>query len=309
MTARAWLLFGVVSVVWGMPYFFTKIAVGELDPTVIVFGRTLVVALVMLPVVIKRRELTALLRRWRPLLLTVLEIVAPFLLITYGEQRVSSSLAGLLIAALPVTVALLALRLDKTERTNGPRWFGMLLGLCGVGLVLGFNVGGGSNALIGALMILGATLCYAGGTFVVKLGLPDMPTFGVVTVTTTLAALALTPFAVPNLPPTMPSAGVWLSVLALGLLCTAVGLFAYFALINESGPSRATIITYINPAIAVILGVALLSEPFTTTIAAGFLLIIIGSWLSTGGTLPPRLLTKLRRPKPTTNKPALSSTR
>jgi drug/metabolite transporter (DMT)-like permease len=308
MSARAWLLFAVVSIVWGTPYFFIKIAVRELDPTVIVFARTVLCAAVLLPLAIRRGLLGPVLRRWRAvLLLTVLEIIVPFLLITYGEQRVSSSLAGLLIAALPLVVALFAMRIDASERANGLRLFGMLVGLAGVGLVLGFDLRGGPAQILGALMVLGAVLCYAGGTFVLKLGLADVPTLGVVAVATALASVILAPLALRDLPAVAPGPTVWLSLLALGLLCTAVAFVAYFALIAETGPGRATVITYLNPAVAVTLGVTLLGEPLTATVAAGFLLIIAGSWLSTGGTLPPRLralpgaaarAVRLGRPRP-----------
>jgi drug/metabolite transporter (DMT)-like permease len=291
MTARAWVLFAVVSVVWGLPYFFIKVAVRELDPTVIVFARTVLCAVVLLPLAARRGLLGPVLRRWRAvLLLAAVEIIVPFLLITYGEQRISSSLAGLLIAALPLVVALFALRVDAAERATGLRLFGMLVGLAGVGLVLGFDLGGGPAQILGALMILGAVLGYAGGTFVIKLGLAEVPTTGVVAVATTVASAVLAPLAIPRRPPVMPTPAVWLSLLALGLLCTAVAFLAYFALIAEAGPARATVITYLNPAVAVTLGVTLLGEPLTATVAAGFLLIVAGSWLSTGGTLPPRLV-------------------
>lgn len=307
MSARAWLLFAAVSIVWGTPYFFIKIAVRELDPTVIVFARTSLAALVLLPLAIKRGVLGPALRRWRAVLaLTALEIIVPFLLITYGELGVSSSLAGLLVATLPLIVALFALRLDASERASGLRLFGMLVGLSGVVLVLGFDLGGPAQ-LLGALMILGATLCYAGGTFVLKLGLADVPTLGVVAAATMIASVVLAPLAARDLPATAPSPTVWLSLDALGIICTAVAFVAYFALIAETGPGRATVITYLNPAVAVTLGVTLLGESLTATVAAGFLLIIAGSWLSTGGTLPPRLLAlpgavvralRPRRPRP-----------
>jgi drug/metabolite transporter (DMT)-like permease len=299
MSTRAWFLFGVVSIIWGTPYFFIKLVVDDLDPTVIVAGRSAFAAIVLLPLVIRGRMLTAVLRNWRGVLaLTFLEILAPFLLITYGEQRVSSSLAGLLIAALPLIVALFALRIDASETVSGLRLIGMLVGLSGVGLVLGFDLGGGISQLVGALLVLGATLCYAGGTFVIKLGLGDASPVGVVAASSTISAVVLAPIAAFHLPATIPGPTAWLSLAALGVLCTALGFIGYVALVAEAGPARATVVTYLNPAVAVLLGVTLLGEPFTATVAAGFLLIIAGSWISTGGTLPPRLLafvTSLRR--------------
>jgi drug/metabolite transporter (DMT)-like permease len=294
MSARAWFLFGVVSVIWGTPYFFIKVVVDDLDPTVIVAVRSAFAAIALLPLVLRRETLAGVLRRWRAVLwLTILEILLPFLLISYGEQRVSSSLAGLLIAALPLTVALAAPFVDASEKTTGTRLFGMLVGLSGVALVLGFDVGGGASQLLGALLILGATLCYTGGTFVIKLGIGDASPVGVVAVASAVSAIVLAPFAAFHVPSTMPGLSVWLSLAALGVLCTGGGFIGYVALVAEAGPARATVVTYLNPAIAVLLGVALLGEPLTATVAAGFLLIIAGSWLSTGGTLPPRLLALL----------------
>ena len=288
-----------MSIIWGTPYFFIKLVVDDVDPTVIVFGRSVFAAIVLLPLALRRDTVVAVLRKWRAVLaLTCLEILAPFLLITYGEQRVSSSLAGLLIASLPLITALFALRLDATERATGLRLFGMLVGLSGVALVLGFDLGGDVSQLVGAALILGATLCYAGGTFVIKLGLADVPPVGVVAAASTISMVVLTPFAAFQLPATVPGPTVWLSLAALGVLCTAFGFIGYVALVAEAGPARATVVTYLNPAVAVILGVALLGEPLTATVAAGFLLIIAGSWLSTGGTLPPRLLALLGRRTP-----------
>ncbi len=296
MSTRAWFLFGVVSIIWGTPYFFIKLIVDDIDPTVIVFGRSAFAALALLPLALRRGTMATVLRKWRAVLaLTCLEILAPFLLITYGEQRVSSSLTGLLIASLPLIVAVFALWLDHSERASGLRLVGMLIGLSGVGLVLGFDVGGGLTQLVGAALIMGATLCYAGGTFVIKLGLADVPPLGVVAAASTISTVALAPFAAFHIPATVPGPTVWLSLAALGVLCTALGFIGYVGLVSEAGPARATIVTYLNPAVAVLLGVTLLGEPLTATVAAGFLLIIAGSWLSTGGTLPPRLLSLVSR--------------
>ena len=296
MSTRAWFLFAMVSIVWGTPYFFIKLIVDDLDPTMIVFGRSVFAAAVLLPLAIHRGQLRAVLRRWRPVLaLTVLEILAPFLLISYGEQRVSSSLAGLLIASLPLIVAALAPFVDASERVSRMRLIGMLIGLSGVGLVLGFDVGGGSAQLIGALLIMGAVLCYAAGPYVIKLSLQNVPPLGMVAVASTVSMIVTAPFAAFHVPAAMPGPTAWLSLAGLGILCTAAGFIGYVALVADAGPARASVVTYLNPAVAVTLGVTLLGEPLTATVAAGFLLIIAGSWISTGGPLPPRLLAKTRR--------------
>lgn len=306
MSTRAWFLFGVVSIVWGTPYFFIKVIVDDLDPTVIVFGRSAFAALVLLPLAVRGGSLSAVFRKWRAVLaLTCLEILAPFLLISYGEQRVSSSLAGLLIASLPLLVAVVAVWFDHSERASGLRLVGMLIGLSGVALVLGFDLGGGLSQLVGAAFIMGATLCYTGGTFVIKHGLADVSPLGVVAISSAISTVALAPFAAFHVPPAMPGPSVWMSLAALGILCTALGFIGYVALVAEAGPARATIVTYLNPAVAVLLGVTLLGEPLTATVAAGFLLIIAGSWLSTGGTLPPRLFSRVA---PSSTRVAPSST-
>jgi drug/metabolite transporter (DMT)-like permease len=225
-------------------------------------------------------------------LLTALEVTAPFLLITYGEQRISSSLTGLLIATPPLLVALLAIVVDHTERVSGLRLAGMLLGLAGGALLLGVDVDA-STQVLGAAMVLLATLSYAGGVLTVKRAFATTPPIGVAAATLALNSLALAPLTALHLPAQPPSAGTVASIAGLGLLCSAAAFVAYFALIAEAGASRAAVVTYANPAVAVALGAAILNEPVTAATAAGFLLIIAGSWLSTGETLPPRLL---RRP-------------
>jgi drug/metabolite transporter (DMT)-like permease len=282
MTRRAWLEFAAVSLLWGVPYLFIKVAVAELPPVTVVFARVAMAALLLWPVAVRRGALQGLRPRLPQLvLLSLTEITVPFLLISMGEQRIASSLTGLLIAALPLFVALLALRFDSAERVSGLRLLGLVLGIGGVGALLGIDVGGDRAQLLGAAMVLLATLSYGVSTLVVKRAFSGASMLGVVTVATTIASLVLAPFAVALTPARLPSLHVVLALVALGVLCTAAALMLYFALIVEAGPSRAAVITYLNPAVAVALGVAVLGEPLTTAIIAGFLLIIAGSWLST----------------------------
>jgi drug/metabolite transporter (DMT)-like permease len=276
------LLFAVVSLLWGVPYLFIKVAVAEVPPVTVVFARVALAAALLGPVAARRGALRGLRGRLPQLVvLSLLEITIPFLLISMGEQRISSSLAGLLIAAMPLFVALLALRLDAAERVTGARLLGLLLGIGGGAALLGIDLGGDLGQLAGGAMVLLATLCYATSTLLVKRAFSDLPMLGVVTVATAISSLVLAPFALALTPARLPSLNVTLALAALGVLCTAAGLLAYFALIVEAGPSRAAVITYLNPAVAVALGVAVLGEPLTGGIVAGFLLIIAGSWLST----------------------------
>jgi drug/metabolite transporter (DMT)-like permease len=182
---------------------------------------------------------------------------------------------------MPLFVALLALRFDPAERVTGARLLGLLVGIAGVAALLGSDLGGDLSQVAGGAMVLLATLCYATSTLLVKRAFSDVPMLGVVTVATAISALLLAPFALALTPARLPSLNVALALAGLGVLCTAAGLLAYFALIVEAGPSRAAVITYMNPAVAVALGVAVLGEPLTGAILAGFALIIAGSWLST----------------------------
>jgi drug/metabolite transporter (DMT)-like permease len=282
MTRRAWLLFATVSLLWGVPYLFIKVAVAEVPPVTVVFVRVALAAALLAPVAARRGALRGLRGRLLPLVvLSLTEITVPFLLISMGEQRITSSLAGLLIAAMPLFVALLALRFDAAERVSGSRLLGLLLGIGGVAVLLGVDLGGDLRQVVGGAMVLLATLCYASSTLLVKRFFSDVPMLGVVTVATAIASLLLAPFALALTPTRLPSPSVVLALVALGVLCTAAGLLSYFALIVEAGPSRAAVITYLNPAVAVALGVAILGEPLTGGIIAGFLLILVGSWLST----------------------------
>jgi drug/metabolite transporter (DMT)-like permease len=282
MTRRAWLMFAAVSLLWGVPYLFIKVAVAEVPPVTVVFARVAMAALLLGPVAARRGALLELRGRLPQLaLLSLLEITIPFLLIGMGEQRITSSLTGLLIAALPLFVALLALRFDTAERVGGSRLLGLLLGIGGVAALLGIDVGGDTGQLAGAALVLLATLCYASSTLLVKRAFSDVPMLGVVTAATAISSLVLAPFALALTPARLPSIQVMLALGALGVLCTAAALLLYFALIVEAGPSRAAVVTYLNPAVAVALGVVVLGEPLTGAIIAGFLLIVAGSWLST----------------------------
>jgi drug/metabolite transporter (DMT)-like permease len=282
MTRRAWLMFAAVSLLWGVPYLFIKVAVAELPPVTVVFARVAMAALLLGPVAARRGALLELRGRLPQLaLLSLLEITIPFLLIGMGEQRITSSLTGLLIAALPLFVALLALRFDTAERVGGSRLLGLLLGIGGVAALLGIDVGGDTGQLAGAALVLLATLCYASSTLLVKRAFSDVPMLGVVTAATAISSLVLAPFALALTPARLPSIQLMLALGALGVLCTAAALLLYFALIVEAGPSRAAVVTYLNPAVAVALGVVVLGEPLTGAIIAGFLLIVAGSWLST----------------------------
>lgn len=282
MTRRAWALFAAMSALWGLPYLLIKVAVAEIDPTLVVFIRLALAAIVLVPIALATGALKRVRHRWRLLLVvSAIGIVAPFLLIAYGEQHITSSLAALLIAADPLFIVLLALRFDASERASGTRLLGLILGFVGVAALVGLNVGGDTLGVLGAAMVLLSAVCYAASALLVK-GLRDVPMLGSATVTLTVACLLLAPVAVVNLPSHMPSPAAIGSLLVLGLLCTALAYIIYYNLIAAAGATHASLITYVNPAVAVLLGVLILAEPLTLGTIVGFGLIVVGCALSTG---------------------------
>jgi drug/metabolite transporter (DMT)-like permease len=226
--------------------------------------------------------------RWLTIaLLSLVQIVGPFLLISYGEQHITSSLTSLLIASEPLLVALFALRFDHSERVGGLRLIGLLIGMVGVVVLLGLDVGEDKYGLLGAGFVLLATMGYAISALLVKRPtIAALPNLGVVAVECAAATIVLSPLALMRLPSQLPNLAVIASLLILGLICTALAYLTFFALLAEVGASRGTVFTYVNPVVSVFLGVLLLNEAFDLTTIMGFLLIIIGSWLSTGGPLP-----------------------
>ena len=273
-----------MSLIWGIPYLFIKLAVdGGMPPTLVAWGRVALAAVVLLPIAWRAGALRGMGSRWRAAAaFGIVEIVVPFPLIAAGEQHVSSSLAAILIATVPLVVALLAIRLDADERVGGGRLIGLVIGLVGVVVLLGIDVAGRADELLGAVMILIAAVGYAIGPFIVKRWLSGVHSLGPVTVALLVSAIALAPLAILSAPSATPTVGAIGSVVVLGLVCSAAAFVVFFALIAEAGPGRATVITYVNPVIALVLGVVLIGETVGTATLAGLGLILAGSWLATG---------------------------
>ena len=292
MSARAWAGFAAMSLVWGIPYLFIKVAVdGGMPPAFIAWVRCLLAAAILLALAQRAGLLSSLRGHWRWLLAYALaEIVIPFPLIAAGEQHVSSGLAAILIAAVPLFIALLAIRFDPEERATGRRLVGLVVGLAGVVVLMGIDVAGDRDELLGAGAILIAALGYAIGPMTLKAKLAELDPRATMGASLAIAALVLTPFAALAPPQEAPSGDVIAALLVLGIVCTALAFVIFGALIAEIGPGRALVITYVNPVVAVALGVLILDERPGTGAVAGLLLILAGSWLSTDGRLPPGLM-------------------
>jgi drug/metabolite transporter (DMT)-like permease len=287
MTRKGWLLFTAISVFWGIPYLFIKIVVRELDPTVVVFARVGIATAVLVPIAVLHKMLQPLCRRWLVITaLSLIQITGPFLLISYGELHIASSFTSLLIATEPLLVALFAWHFDHSEQVGGMRLIGLLIGILGVVMLLGFNISGDEQKLLGAAFVLLAAAGYAvGALFIKRPIIATLPPLGVVAAECAIATIVLAPIAVTRLPKQIPNLETLVSLLVLGLICTALAYLTLFALIAEVGASRGIVFTYINPAVSVLLGVTFLSESFNIAMMAGFLLIIIGSCMSTSNIL------------------------
>jgi drug/metabolite transporter (DMT)-like permease len=312
MSARAWTAFAAVSTLWGMPYLFIKIAVDDgVPPAFLAFVRVALGAAVLMGLAWKAGTLAPLRGRWRWLTAyAIFEIAIPFPLIASGEQHVASSLAAIIIASVPLFIALLALRFDPAERATGSRLAGLVLGLAGVVALVGIDVGGRRNELIGAGAILLAAVGYAIGPMIYKRQLADLDPRATMGASLVLAAIVLAPLAAVDAPSAAPSVSALIALVVLGLFCTAAAFVFFGALIAEVGPGRALVITYVAPVVAVALGVTVLGERPGAGAVAGLLLILAGSWLSTDGRLPPGLaaiVTRRRRRSDPNSSPAGAS--
>jgi drug/metabolite transporter (DMT)-like permease len=299
VTRRGILLFGLMSVIWGIPYLFIRVAVAEVSPAVLVFGRTGVAALVLVPIALTRTDYRAVLARWRWVVaFAVIEMGVPWILLGSAEQQLTSSLAGLLVAGVPLVATVLAVATGGRDRIGTSGVIGLLVGLVGVAAIVGVNLGS-SNSLA-MLAMVPVVIGYAVGPAILARRLGGLSTVAVMAFAVSLCALAYAPIAAIERPATLPSAAALSAVVVLGLVCTAAAFLLFWALIDEIGPVRSTVVTYFNPAVAALLGVVVLNETFTLVMGIGFALVILGSVLATrpadagGSLLPARLRNRLK---------------
>jgi drug/metabolite transporter (DMT)-like permease len=290
-----------MSALWGIPYLFIKVAVDDgISPAFVAWSRVVLATVVLLALAKHAGVLGQLKGKGRWLAAyALLEISIPFPLIAAGERHIDSSVAAIIIASVPLMIAVLAIRFDQAERATGSRLVGLLVGFTGVVVLVGIDVAGRSDELLGAAFVLIASMGYAVGPMILRRHLSELDQRGVMAVALAIAALFLTPFAAASPPTTMPDADATLSIVVLGLLCTAAAFVVFGRLIAEIGPGRALVITYVNPVVALALGMAVLGEHPGAGAIAGLLLILAGSWLSTDGRLPPGLAGVVNRARRT----------
>jgi drug/metabolite transporter (DMT)-like permease len=279
--------FAALCVIWGVPYFFIKVALTEVPPLGVAWARLALGAMVLLPVAWHRGSLRGLGLHKKPVLAYAFaELVIPFALISVGEQWVSSSLAGILIATVPMMVILLSPLFGVHERLSTRRLCGLVIGLAGVVTLLGLDAVDGVLGWAGVACIVLATLGYAIATLIVQRHLAGADELGVVATSLGIATIVLLPTTLWSLPARVPSLLVLTSLVVLGVVCSALALWLFVYLIAQIGAARAAVITYVNPAVAALLGVVVLHEPFGPGAVLGLALILLGSWLATHSVKP-----------------------
>jgi drug/metabolite transporter (DMT)-like permease len=274
------VLFALMSVIWGIPYLFIRIAVAEVSPAFLVLARTAIAAAILLPIALVRVDLRPIIARWRWLAaFAAIEIAIPWILLGSAEQKVSSSLAALLIAAVPLVGVVIALLTGRSERLGPTGMLGLLVGLVGVAAIAGGDFGTTDPIALVQLAIV--AVCYAAGPVILVRRLDGLSSVGVMALSLTLTFLVYVPIGLLQWPAAVPSSAVIGSIVTLGVLCTAIAFLLFAALIDAVGPVRATVITYVNPAVAAVAGVVVLNETLTPAMIVGFGLVTIGSVLAT----------------------------
>jgi drug/metabolite transporter (DMT)-like permease len=281
-------MFGLLSAFWGASYLFIKVALeDDMAPAFIVFARCALAALVLLPAAAHIGALAGLRERLAPLVvLAFIQVTVPFTLITIGEQEISSSLTGILVASAPIFTFLLAFVLPGAERAGALSLLGVAIGISGVALLLGVDAPGGTSAVVGGLLVVLATLGYGIGAWFLKRRLPGVQPVGAVGATSAATALMVLPFAAFQVPDHAPGIDAVGSLVALGVLGTGLAFVFFYSLVASEGPAKASLVAYVAPAFSVVYGVTLLDERFTAATAAGLVLIVGGSWVAAEGRLP-----------------------
>lgn len=279
VSRRGLVLFVLMSGIWGTPYLFIKEAVASFSPAGVVAGRTLGAALLLLPLAASRGALRPALAHWRWVLaFGAIEMAGPFMLLSHAEQTLPSGLTGLLVSTVPLVAAAIAFARGDRSALRIGRVAGLVVGIGGVALVVG---GGGDGTVSAAAvsMVMLTAVCYAIAPFIVATRLRDVPALGSISLSLAAVGLGYLPVAL-MAQDGSPTGRSIAALVALAVLCTAVAFVVFFALIAEIGPARATLFTYINPIVALVLGVLVLDERITGPMLVGVPLILIGCWFA-----------------------------
>jgi drug/metabolite transporter (DMT)-like permease len=285
VTWRGWTAFVALGIIWGLPYFFIKVAVQELSPVILAFSRVALATLILMPIAWRRGALRSLGKHKAAICaFGLVEFAIPFSLISVGERWISSSVTGILIAMVPLSIALIQRFFGIRESLGAWRIAGLAIGFIGVAALLGTGSISGSLGWAGVGCMLLATLGYAVGPLIIQRHLHGLDSIGPLALSLLVASIVLFVPAVMELPAGLPSTAALASIAVLGVVCTAVAMLLMFYLVHHAGASRAAVITYINPVVAALLGVLVLDEHLGIGGFIAFVLILLGSWLATRGT-------------------------
>jgi drug/metabolite transporter (DMT)-like permease len=290
---RAWTLLWTLALIWGASYLFIKLGLEDLEPVFLVFVRLVLGAAVLAALAAQRDALTPLRGKGRPLVaLAAMQVAIPFILLTYGEDRIASSLTGILIAASPIFTAVLVTAGVGQEARIAP-WAlaGIGVGIVGVGLLFGVDLTGSGSEALGGLMVLGTALGYSLGALYLRRHFLAVPPIGVAAGSMAVSAALVAPVALFQLPDAIPSLKAGASVFTLGVLGTGLAFWIFYTLIAEVGAARAAVVAYLAPGFAVIYGAIFLDEPISVAAVGGLVLILAGSWLAAEGRAPWRRAT------------------
>ena len=284
MSWRGWAAFVALGIIWGLPYFFIKLALQDVSPLILAFSRVVLAALILMPIAWHRGALRTLGKHKMAICaFGLVEFAIPFSLISLGERWISSSVTGILIAMVPLSIALIQRFFGIREALGMWRVVGLVVGFLGVAALLGTGSIAGPLGWAGVGCMVLATLCYATGPLIIQRHLHGLDSIGPLAVSLVVATLILLVPAALEFPSRLPSPVALLSIAVLGTVCTAVAMLLMFYLVRHAGASRASVITYINPVVAALLGVWVLDEHLGIGGFIAFALILLGSWLATRG--------------------------
>ena len=281
MTRKSWIQFGIVGLLWGIPYLLMKVAVADIPPPLIVAGRTFIGAAILIPIAIRKNTFKDAIRGIKYVApYAVLEMVGPWILITNAEKEITSGLAGLLVATVPIFSSIFSsMRGDHTV-WQPKRIFGLIVGFIGIVALVGIeSITGSSNPKAIAMVIL-ASILYAYAVLMITSNLPGVDGIAINGVAMAITSIIYTPIAIAMWPSHHVSMNAIASLIALGVFSTAIAFMLFFIVIVEIGPARGSLITYVNTAFAVVLGILILGEPITLGIIVGLPMVILGSYLA-----------------------------
>jgi drug/metabolite transporter (DMT)-like permease len=281
MTRKHLSQFILIGFLWGVPYLFMRVAVREWDPSVVVFGRVVIGAAILFPIAIRRGVVRDTLRGFKWILAyAVFEMCGPWYLITHAETKINSGLAGLLVATVPIWSTIYSsLAGDKTV-WHAKRLMGIVIGFIGLVLIVGIETISGSADAFSVFQTVLAAILYSTAMAIILKGMPHGDGVAINAIAMGITAIIFAPAALTNLPESMPSFSATASLIGLGVLSTGLAFMIYFNLVREIGQARGSLVTYLNTAFAVVLGVAFLNEKLTIGIIAGLPLVLIGSYFA-----------------------------